>query len=278
MGSTPIYNWPFPENTDAPTGPAQIEALADAIEADVDAISDDVSSQGDLLDEFMPSALAAAPSATTSQTSYPFGLSIREATTALGYPTNGVLRTYRYSTSGRVAQQLTLASPNADIATRQYARHWGWTSSTAWSPWVETTNPTTELRHSSLEISTDVSVTGTTYAETDTLLRLTITAPPSGLATVIFGFNGLNDTANGEMFMSVDVRRVSDSSQLVTPDDNRIAYINQQSGTAINMAERTFLMTGMVAAAAYQIRGVYKVDAGTEGLWTRRWIAAIPSS
>lgn len=33
MGNTPKYGWPYPELTDAPDGPAQIKALALAIEA-----------------------------------------------------------------------------------------------------------------------------------------------------------------------------------------------------------------------------------------------------
>lgn len=35
MGVTPIYGFPYPALTDAPNGPAQIQALAEAVEADL---------------------------------------------------------------------------------------------------------------------------------------------------------------------------------------------------------------------------------------------------
>jgi hypothetical protein len=277
VGSTSNFAIPYPEATDPPNGPTQMAALAGAVDTALDAVRDVNEAQEDILDEFARTSISAAPVATAGISSYPAGVSARNVSSDATWPLNaGVVVTLNYSGgSGRGLQWFQKQGTQTDA--RTWSRHWI-PSVPGWSLWAEISNPTTELRHTSLEVSTDVNVTGTTYAETDTLLRLTITAPPSGLATVTFGFNGLNNTVNGEMFMSVDVRRVSDSNQLIPPDDNRIAYINQQSGTAIDTAERTFLLTGMNPGVDYQIRGVYKVDAGTTGTWTRRWIACIPSS
>jgi hypothetical protein len=40
MGTTPNYLWPYPELTDPPDGPGQIEALANAADATVKAVND----------------------------------------------------------------------------------------------------------------------------------------------------------------------------------------------------------------------------------------------
>lgn len=276
MGTTPNFALPFPETTDPPHGPDQIEALAVATDTALDGVRDLGVAHDALFDEFDRDAITAAPAATASHTSYPAGVSVRSVSSDATWPINaGIVVTRRHPSAARIIQ--TFHKVGTQTNPQVFVRHWI-TATTSWSLWSELSNPTTELRHSSLEVSTDVAVTGTTYAETDTLLRLTITAPPSGLATCTFGFNGISNVATGELFMSVDVRRVSDSNQLIAPDDNRIAHIHQSSSTSIATRERTFLLTGMTAGVDYQIRGVYKVDSGTTGTWTRRWIVVQPSS
>lgn len=42
MGTTPNYAWPYPELGDAPHGPDQVKALADAVDTDVKVIDDRV--------------------------------------------------------------------------------------------------------------------------------------------------------------------------------------------------------------------------------------------
>lgn len=43
MPSTPIYGLPYPSLSDSPNGPAQFQALAEAIETELDRIDDDIS-------------------------------------------------------------------------------------------------------------------------------------------------------------------------------------------------------------------------------------------
>ncbi len=40
--TTPIYGFPYPEDTDPPDGPGQIQALAEAVESDLDTVDDRV--------------------------------------------------------------------------------------------------------------------------------------------------------------------------------------------------------------------------------------------
>lgn len=62
MPSTPIYGLPYPSLSDPPNGPAQIQALADAVEDELDRIDDTIDVDQSLLTGF------AAPTQTGSGT------------------------------------------------------------------------------------------------------------------------------------------------------------------------------------------------------------------
>lgn len=79
-------------------------------------------------------SIPGAPVDTSGLLTYPPGVSYYSATTANGWPSNGLLEVLRYNGSGRSVQRLTAASVGAGAAPRFYTRSWG--AGSAWTPWT----------------------------------------------------------------------------------------------------------------------------------------------
>lgn len=94
------------------------------------------------------------PEATESHTAFPIGTTVYSATTALGYPNNGLLVNHRYS--GRAQQVLTIATVATDIR----VRHWNYTTS-EWGTWYTLATTGTAQTLSSKTLS-GAALSGTT--------------------------------------------------------------------------------------------------------------------
>lgn len=92
MGVTPIYGFPYPALTDSPNGPAQIQALAEAVEADLAATDGNVA------------ALAAVSQSLSSSSYIEY-----ERTTDQSLP-NGALQTILFDVTVKSSSDMTAAT------------------------------------------------------------------------------------------------------------------------------------------------------------------------
>lgn len=280
MGTTPIYNLPFPDASESPNGPLQIEALANGVETELDRIDDTATVMDTLLDEFSPSGLAAAPVSTAAESSYPFGLSARDATTGLGYPTNGILLTYRYSTASRVTQHLTTSSTGVGT-TKNYVRGWG--TGPDWTPWVETSNVATLLPEPLMaQTLTAISAFSTSFAAGATVNGGTFVAPPSGkvYVTVSGRLECSADTHNS--FLSWEMRTgatVGSGTILVAATIDRAVIAGQAvtpGAEAIASGGPRSLVVGLTAGASHNIRTMHMATLAAAGTAYSRRVVVEP--
>lgn len=138
---------------------------------------------------------------------------------------------------------------------------------------IQGTFESANMRHQVLSTSTDISgLVSTSFTESDTELRFTLPAPPSGIITVSFGFMGLNNTAGQETRMAFEVRQDNISGTILNAASTlrRASTWRQSNDPAFSVIPITGL-TGTIF-----IRFLYSVSGGT-GTISDRHVSIVPS-
>lgn len=220
--------------------------------------------------------LTSAPAATVDRTGFPNGRSVWNATTALGYPTNGLLIVDNYVTAGRSTQRITLASTGGTIP-RELVRHWG--SGAAWSAWAEVSQRPLVSLEDDTEFNAfthstpaaGVPVVGTSFTPWGTSIKVTVGGDvlADGVTIGAIAYLGWElrtglTVGSGTLVLGTDQRKRSVSARATAA-----------TSSLVGASRVTPVLDLLTPGTAYNIRTMHAVAGGT-GTVRRREILVEP--
>lgn len=128
------------------------------------------------------------------------------------------------------------------------------------------------MRDSFVDTTTDINETSTTFVETDTLMRVTFTAPPSGIITVHFGFRGSNNTDSQNCQMSYEIRQDNVAGTLlIAASSERVAIIKKAAGTTGVMTAYASIPHDGLSGTIF-IRAMYSTSGVSTATFNNRYM------